>query len=97
MVMLKMGLGLETDAILAYSIGLLILYFLGSTLFKVFKIPVRLIVSIFINSIIGGLLLLLLNMFNFDIGVNPWNALVIGILGIPGLILLIVLKLLLAV
>ena len=92
-----MGLGLETDAILAYSIGLLILYFLGTSLFKVFKLPVRIGLTIFINSIIGGLLLLLLNMFNFDIGINPWNALFIGVFGVPGLVLLIILKLILSV
>ena len=63
----------------------------------ILKMGLELETDAIINSIIGGLLLLLLNMFNFDIGVNPWNALVIGIFGIPGLILLIVLKLILAV
>ena len=96
MVILIMGIGLGTDAVLAYSIGLLLLYLLGSSLMKIFKIPARIVISIFINSILGGLMLFLINIFgnayNFEIGINPINALTIGILGIPGLIMLIILK-----
>ncbi|MPW26203.1 pro-sigmaK processing inhibitor BofA [Alkalibaculum sp. M08DMB] len=94
-----MGIGLETDAVLAYSIGLLLLYLLGSSLMKIFKVPVKIIMTIFINSILGGLILFILNIFgqayNFQIGINPLNALTIGVLGIPGLIMLIILKMIL--
>ncbi|MFZ7119711.1 MAG: pro-sigmaK processing inhibitor BofA family protein [Eubacteriaceae bacterium] len=94
-----MGIGLETDAILAYSVGLLILYLLGSSLIKVFKMPIKIIITIFVNSIIGGILLFAINIFaenfNFQIGVNPINAMIVGVLGIPGLIMLILLRLIL--
>lgn len=84
MVILIMGIGLGTDAVLAYAIGLLLLYLLGSSLMKIFKIPAKIVISIFINSILGGIMLFLINIFgnayNFEIGINPINALTIGIL-----------------
>ena len=51
-----------------------------------------------INIVVGGLLLLLVNYiggnFGFVIPLNWITALIVGILGIPGLITLVVLKLL---
>lgn len=91
-----MVVGLESDAILAYVVGLLILYLLGSSLIKIFKVPMRIILTIFINSILGFIALFIINTlgasYSFQIGVNPINALTIGVLGIPGLIMLIFLN-----
>jgi len=52
-----------------------------------------------VNSVLGGILLYMINIvgtsFNFHIGINIGTAIIVGILGIPGAILLIVLQLLL--
>lgn len=90
-----MGIGIELSVILAYVFGLVLLYFIGWILI----IPIKFIAKLIINGIIGGVLLVILNLFGgligFSIGINPINALVVGFLGVPGLILLIVLKLIL--
>ncbi|MFZ7132994.1 MAG: pro-sigmaK processing inhibitor BofA family protein [Eubacteriales bacterium] len=94
-----MGIGLETDAVMAYAVGLLLLYLLGSFLIKIFKVPFKIVITIFINSILGIIALLIINIigasYNFQIGINPISVLSIGVLGIPGLIMLILLNLIL--
>lgn len=56
---------------------------------KVFK-------KLLINTILGAVLLAIINFvgiyFNFYIALNIYSALIIGILGVPGLVLLIFLK-----
>lgn len=64
---------------------------------KIFIFPLKKILKLVINSIIGGFLIYLINIigsnFNFHIGLNWWTILCSGILGIPGVILIIILKL----
>ena len=65
---------------------------------KIFIIPIKKILKIIINSILGGLLIYIINtiggQFGFHIGLNIVTTLCIGLLGAPGGILLIILKLL---
>ena len=64
---------------------------------KIFSIPVKAIFKVIGNSILGGLLIFVINLiggaFHFHIGLNVGTALLVGILGVPGAILLIILKL----
>lgn len=57
---------------------------------------VKIIKKLFINTILGAILLAIINFvgiyFNFNIALNIYSALIIGILGVPGLVLLIFLK-----
>lgn len=50
-----------------------------------------------LNTILGVIILLIINIigskYNFSIAINEFSALTIGILGIPGLIFLVFLKL----
>ena len=52
-----------------------------------------------LNSILGGAIIYMINLiggtFGFHIGLNYITAIVVGILGVPGAILLILIKLLL--
>jgi inhibitor of the pro-sigma K processing machinery len=63
---------------------------------KIFIIPIKLIVKLMINSILGGILLYVINivgsMWQFHIGINLITSLMVGILGVPGAILLILIK-----
>jgi len=63
---------------------------------KLLAWPFKLIFKLIINIIIGGLLLLIVNTFGAGFGLHiPFNAitaLVSGILGVPGVILLIILQ-----
>ncbi len=82
-------MGLELNIILAYGVGLILLYMVGWILL----VPLKLILKFLWNGIIGGIVLLVFNLigglFNLALVINPVNALIVGLLGIPGLVLLI--------
>lgn len=87
-----MGLDISLDIILAYALGLVLLYLIGWLLL----VPLKLILRFFINAILGGIALWLLNLAGGLIGVtvaiNPVTALIVGFLGIPGLLLILLLQ-----
>lgn len=89
---INMGLEIELGVILAYAAGLILLYFIGWILI----IPIKYLVKLIINGVIGGILLLLVNFLGGFIGIyiaiNPITAIIVGFLGVPGVILLIVLQ-----
>lgn len=70
--------------------------FLLWLLIKLFTKPIKLLFKLLINTGMGYIALLLVNTFGRVIGVSlglNWvNALVIGVFGYPGLILLLLLK-----
>lgn len=63
---------------------------------KIFIIPIKWIVKLLINSVLGIAILYLINLvgtiFGLHIGINVVTALTVGILGIPGAILLIIIS-----
>lgn len=65
---------------------------------KIFIVPIKIICKLMINSILGVILLYIINlvgsMWGLHIGINVITALIVGILGIPGAILLTILKIL---
>ena len=75
-----------------YVLGLLILFVVTKIFFKPIKFTVRLIA----NSIIGALVLYLINLLRpvlgIYIGINPVTALITGLLGLPGVCLILVLQ-----
>ncbi|MCG0275961.1 MAG: pro-sigmaK processing inhibitor BofA family protein [Thermosediminibacteraceae bacterium] len=83
---------LDIGAILAYAFGLLMLYVIGRVLLG----PIKLVLQLIYNAVIGGLILLILNFIGNYVGLhialNPLTALVVGFLGVPGILLLIILK-----
>lgn len=66
---------------------------------KIFIIPLKNILKLVINSILGGCLIFLINMigasFHFHIGLNVITSIFVGILGLPGAGLLIILQIIL--
>jgi inhibitor of the pro-sigma K processing machinery len=87
-----MGMFQEYQTAFAYIIGIILLYLLGRVLTGPMKIAVRLM----LNAVLGAISLLLINLvgslFNYHIALNPVTAFIAGILGIPGIFLLVVLK-----
>lgn len=81
------------NVILAYAFGILLIYLVG----RMLLMPLKLIFRLIYNGAVGGLMLWLLNLagayIDFHIAINPATALIAGFLGIPGVILLILLKL----
>lgn len=84
---------MDFNSIVVYLGCLIFLFLIG----KFFIIPLKIIMKIIGNSILGGILIFIVNliggMFNFHIGLNIATSIITGILGIPGVILLVLLKL----
>ena len=63
---------------------------------KMFGIPFKKIIKLIINSILGGVLIFIINQttstFGIHIGLNVITSIFIGIFGIPGVLLLIAIK-----
>lgn len=65
---------------------------------RIFIVPLRTIIKLVFNSILGGILIYIINFigayFNFHIGLNIFTAIFVGILGVPGAILISIVKIL---
>ena len=84
--------GLQASVLLTYAGAVLLLFLLG----KIFLWPLKLILKLVVSSVIGGVILLAVNLVAGAVGLvliplNLITALVVGVLGIPGVILLLVL------
>jgi inhibitor of the pro-sigma K processing machinery len=64
---------------------------------KIFSWPIKMLVKLLINGVLGAILLVLVNFvgsgFGISLGINAFTALIAGFFGVPGVIFLIVLKL----
>ena len=85
-------MGAETNTLLAYLFGLIVLYVIG----RILIIPLKFLTKLLVNAVLGGVTLWLLNVFGgamgINVGINVITALVVGLLGIPGVILLVILN-----
>lgn len=83
---------LDINTIVVYLGCIVFLFIIG----KIFVLPIKFILKLIGNSIIGGILIFIVNLvgslFGFHIGLNIVTAIVTGILGIPGVVLLFFLK-----
>jgi len=65
---------------------------------RVFIVPIKKILKLIINSILGGIVIFLINLigstFGFHIGLNFFTSVLIGLLGLPGAVCLVIVKLL---
>lgn len=63
---------------------------------KMFLFPVKKIAKLLLNTFLGALTIWLINLigtsFGFHIGLNVITSIIVGLLGVPGAILLILLK-----
>lgn len=64
---------------------------------RIFIVPIKRILKLVINSVLGGVVIWIINLvgssFGFSIGINIFTSLVVGILGLPGVVCLILIKL----
>ena len=65
---------------------------------RIFIVPLKKILKLILNSILGGVVIFIINLigagFGFHIGLNFLTSILIGLLGLPGVVCLIVVKLL---
>jgi inhibitor of the pro-sigma K processing machinery len=82
-------------SLLAFAAAVLLLTMLG----KVLAWPMRKLSKLILNSFLGGLVLIVFNMAGAFVGlhiaINPLNALIAGVFGVPGIALLFLLPILL--
>ncbi len=87
---------IDLNIILAFIFGLMVLYLLA----RVLVYPMRILTKAVGNSLVGAVLLILFNLLGglvgLSVGVNVVSALVVGFLGVPGLITLLIVQRLLA-
>lgn len=87
-----MVINLDFNVIITFIVCILFLVILG----KIFVLPFRSILRLIGNSIMGGLIIYIINLigglWGFHIGLNLITSIFVGILGIPGAVLLIILK-----
>ena len=70
-------------------IGAIVILFI---FLKLFRIKWKFIISLIINAIIGGVVLYFINYIpGINLSINIINSILVGVLGIPGVILLLVL------
>ncbi len=83
---------IDVFSILAIFLAIGAVYIIGMLL----VLPIKIIVRLVINGIVGAVALFILNIFGgmmgLTIGINPVTALVAGFLGIPGILLLVFLQ-----
>ena len=65
---------------------------------KVFIVPIKKVLKLVINSILGGVSIFLINLiggiWGFHIGLNIFTSILVGLLGLPGAVCLVIIKLL---
>ena len=70
--------------------------FLLVALIRVFSVPLKLALKLLVNTLLGFGVLWLINrtaaLTGVSLGLNLWNALTIGILGLPGVLLLLLVQ-----
>lgn len=82
---------IEMGVLLAFTLGMIGMYLLAWILY----LPMKLVGRLLLNSMAGAFGVILLNLlggiFGLHIGVNFLTAAIVGLLGIPGVILCLVL------
>ncbi len=85
-----MDFGMEAGIFLAYTAGIMMIYLFGRLLI----VPVKFLLKLIASSVVGGLVLLLINVAGGGLGialpVNIITALIAGVLGVPGVLGLLV-------
>ena len=85
---------MDTNTIITYLACICFLFIFG----RLFVLPIKTILKLLVNSIFGGILIYGVNwigsIFSFHIGLNFITAVLVGILGVPGAVLLVIIKLL---
>lgn len=86
---------MQFNTIITFLACIIFIFIFG----KIFIWPLKNILKLVFNSILGGIIIYIINLvgmiFGFHIGLNIITSLIVGILGVPGAILLIILKIIL--
>lgn len=83
------------ELIASFAVGLALICLTGYLLL----VPMKFLWRLLAGGVLGALALMLVNLvgalFGFSVSVNPFTAMAVGFLGLPGAILVVILQLLL--
>ena len=86
---------LDFNSIITYIACIFFLFIFG----KIFIVPIKTILKLIINSVLGGLTIFIINiigsLWGFHIGLNLITSIFVGILGVPGAIVIGIIKIIL--
>ena len=86
---------MDFNTVITFLACIIFLFIFG----RIFIWPLKSIFKLVFNSILGGVLIYVINLvgmnFGFHIGLNLLTAVIVGLLGVPGAALLVVLKIIL--
>ena len=84
-----MSMGIEVGVFMAYAFGMLMIYVFG----RFFLLPLKWIGLAIASSIAGGVIIIILNLVGASWGIfvplNVITAVITGVLGVPGLLMLV--------
>lgn len=84
---------MDGNSVITFLACIVFLFLFG----RIFILPLKSIFKLILNSVLGGALIYIINLiggaWGFSIGLNFFTSIFVGILGIPGAILLIILQL----
>lgn len=82
----------DTMSIIAYVVGLILIY----VCCWIFIRPLKWLFKLLFNGVLGGLILVAINFIGsfagLHITINPLSALITGLLGVPGVVLIVILQ-----
>ena len=76
------------ELIVAFAVGLIVLCLIG----KIISLPMKILWKMITNSIVGAVLLWVVNLFGAGVQIAFIKALVAGVLGVPGVIIVLLMK-----
>lgn len=86
-------MGLQIGVLLTYAGAIILIFIVG----KLFVWPIKLVLKLLASSLIAGAAIVLINTAGTGLGIaiplNVLNALAAGVLGIPGLVMLLIFSL----
>ena len=74
------------DIIAGIAIGIIVFAILG----KLIALPFRILWKLITNSIIGAIILWVINLFGVGIEITFLKSLIVGIFGIPGVVVVLI-------
>jgi len=74
------------DIIAGIAVGIVVFAILG----KLIALPFRILWKLITNSIVGAVILWVINLFGVGIEITFFKALIVGIFGIPGVIVVLI-------
>ncbi len=81
-------------SIITYLACICFLFLFG----RIFIVPLKKILKLVLNSVLGGLVIFIINLiganFGFHVGLNVFTSILVGLLGLPGAVILVIVKLL---